>query len=59
MERKITEEQENVLRKFGFSVLEDRVHHKKMGIEKPLAEIVKYGSVEDLQDYIKTILRAS
>jgi|GEM_PF-3102591 len=55
----ITEEQAKLLRKFGFSVLEDRVYHKKMGIEKPFAEIEKHTSLEDLQDYIKSILRAS
>lgn len=54
-----SKEQEKLLNKFGFQVLENTVFHKKMGIEKEASEFQRHDSLSDLEEYIKDLLRAS
>lgn len=54
-----TEEQQKLLKKFGFEVLGTSVFHKKMGIEKEASELLRNESLSDLEEYIKDLLRAS
>lgn len=54
-----SDEQLKLLNKFGFHVTESLVIHKKMGIEKDASDFLPYVSLDDLQEYIKEVLRTS
>lgn len=59
MTGQITEDQKRLLEKFGFRVLGTKVVHKKMDIERDIGEFAEQENLDQLEDYIKTLLRAS
>ncbi|WP_235617508.1 MULTISPECIES: hypothetical protein [Brevibacillus] len=53
----MTNEQKAILEKFGFRIEGEEVKHLKLGIVRNKKEFVRHASSEELQDYIKSILR--
>ncbi|WP_289139078.1 hypothetical protein [uncultured Brevibacillus sp.] len=53
----MTEEQKTVLAKFGFIIEERRVKHSKLGIVREIEEFTSFSNEEELQEYVKQILR--
>lgn len=53
----VTDEQMAVLEKFGFRVDEEHVKHFKLGIVREKEEFARISSLEELQEYVKQILR--
>ncbi|WP_254457074.1 hypothetical protein [Brevibacillus sp. HB2.2] len=53
----MTNEQKVILEKFGFRIEGEQVKHLKLGIVRNIKEFVCHPTPEELQDYIKSILR--
>ncbi|WGV58274.1 hypothetical protein QIH01_22715 [Brevibacillus brevis] len=53
----MTNEQKVILEKFGFRIEGEQVKHLKLGIVRNTKEFVCHATPEELQDYIKSILR--
>ena len=53
----MNEEQKTVLAKFGFIIEEGRVKHSKLGIVREIEEFTPFSKEEELQQYVKQILR--
>ncbi|MBW5469800.1 hypothetical protein GPJ61_18385 [Brevibacillus formosus] len=53
----VTNEQKAILEKFGFWIEGEQVKHLKLGIVRNKKEFVCHATSEELQDYIKSILR--
>ncbi|EJL26533.1 hypothetical protein [Brevibacillus sp. BC25] len=53
----MTNEQKAILEKFGFRIEGEEVKHLKLGIVRNKKEFVSHATSEELQDYIKSILR--
>ncbi len=53
----VTEEQKAVLMKFGFQVEGEQVKHFKLGIVREKEEFAGITSPEQLQEYVKQLLR--
>lgn len=53
----MTEEQLAVLEKFGFRAEGEQLKHFKLGIVREKEEFARFSSTEELQAYVKQILR--
>lgn len=53
----MTEEQRAVLEKFGFRIEAQEVKHSKLGIVRGIEEFAGMKSAEELQQYVKDLLR--
>lgn len=53
----MSEEQQAILAKFGFIIEEGRVKHSKLGIVREIEEFTSFSKEEELQEYVKQILR--
>lgn len=59
MSVKLSEEQLNLIEKFGFRVQGSSVFHRKLGVEREIERFARFSSLSELEDYIKSLLRAS
>ena len=53
----LSQEEVQLLEKFGFRIHGESAVHKKMGIEKDLAAFRGLPTLGDLEEYVKKILR--
>ncbi|KQL44058.1 hypothetical protein AN963_21750 [Brevibacillus choshinensis] len=53
----VTDEQMAILEKFGFRIEGEQVKHFKMGIVREKEEFARISSREELQEYVKQLLR--
>ena len=53
----MNEQQQSVLEKFGFSIKDGKVKHSKLGIVREIEEFTSFSKEEELQEYVKQILR--
>jgi len=53
----VTDEQKAVLEKFGFREEGGQLKHFKLGIVREKEEFAGFASVQELQEYVKQILR--
>jgi dTDP-4-amino-4,6-dideoxygalactose transaminase len=53
----MTEEQLKLLQSYGFHVEQDKIKHKKLGLEKNIEEFTPYTDIHDLRQYITELLR--
>lgn len=53
----MTDEQLAILEKFGFRLAGEQVKHFKLGIVREKEEFARISSLEELQEYIKQLLR--
>lgn len=54
----MTDEQMAVLAKFGFREEGGQLKHFKLGIVREKEEFARFASIEELQEYVKQILRS-
>ena len=59
MESQLSNEEVKLIEKFGFRVEGETVTHKKMDINRGKESFQGFASLEGLEDYIKSLLRAS
>ncbi|MFS0558944.1 hypothetical protein [Brevibacillus sp. 179-C9.3 HS] len=53
----MTNEQQQIMEKFGFRIDGEQVKHLKLGIVRNINEFDHHATSEELQDYIKSLLR--
>ncbi|MDF2681086.1 MAG: hypothetical protein K0R47_2276 [Brevibacillus sp.] len=53
----VTDEQMSILNKFGFHLDGEQVKHFKLGIVREKEEFARISSQEELQEYLKQLLR--
>lgn len=53
----MSHEQLAILEKFGFKIEGEQVKHFKLGIVREMEEFTQFSSPEELQEYVKQLLR--
>jgi hypothetical protein len=54
----LTDEQRQILEKFGFRLDGSTVKHRKLGIVKEREAFESFASMEDLEAFVKSLLRS-
>ncbi|WP_164985231.1 hypothetical protein [Ammoniphilus sp. CFH 90114] len=55
----LSEQEIQVIEKFGFRINGEKVVHKKMGLEKEISGFAGFSSIEELESFVKGLLRTA